>query len=91
MSLTLAIGIYVVCWWVILFAVLPIGIRTQQEEGVVSPGTAESAPADPNLRFKFLLTTALAAVVFSIIYVVMAYDLISLSDVPFLPKYEPVT
>ena len=44
MSLTFAIAIYVVIWWTVLFAVLPIGVRTQGEDGVVVPGTPESAP-----------------------------------------------
>ena len=46
MSLTFAIAIYVVIWWTVLFAVLPIGVRTQGEDGSVVPGTPESAPTD---------------------------------------------
>ena len=44
MSVPFAIAIYVVIWWTVLFAVLPIGVRTQGEDGVVVPGTPESAP-----------------------------------------------
>ena len=44
MSVTFAIAIYVVIWWTVLFAVLPIGVRTQGEDGAVVPGTPESAP-----------------------------------------------
>ena len=46
MSLTLGIAIYVLLWWVVLFAVLPLGVRTQGEDGVTVPGTPESAPTD---------------------------------------------
>jgi predicted secreted protein len=49
MSLTLGIAIYLVLWWTILFAVLPIGVRTQGEDGTVVPGTPESAPTAPRL------------------------------------------
>jgi len=34
MSLTLSIAIYFVIWWIVLFAVLPIGVRTQGEMGL---------------------------------------------------------
>ena len=44
MSLSFAIAIYVVIWWTVLFAILPIGVRTQGEDGAVVPGTPESAP-----------------------------------------------
>jgi hypothetical protein len=49
MPLTFAIAIYVVLWWTVLFAVLPIGVRTQAEDGTVVPGTPESAPKAPRL------------------------------------------
>ncbi|MEM7619607.1 MAG: DUF1467 family protein [Pseudomonadota bacterium] len=88
MSLTFSIAVYIICWWVVLFAVLPIGVRTQQEDGAVVPGTTESAPTSPQLKFKLLLTTVLASVVFIIIYFIMTYDLIRLDDIPFFPKYE---
>ena len=44
MSLSFALAIYAIIWWIVLFAILPIGVRTQEEEGDVSPGSAESAP-----------------------------------------------
>ncbi|MGL4496733.1 MAG: DUF1467 family protein, partial [Beijerinckiaceae bacterium] len=31
------IAIYFVIWWIILFAVLPFGVRSQVEEGKVVP------------------------------------------------------
>ena len=37
MDTTLAIGIYIFIWWITLFAVLPFGVRTQQEAGEVVP------------------------------------------------------
>ena len=49
MSLSFAIAIYVVIWWTVLFAILPIGVRTQGEDGAVVPGTPASAPTRPRL------------------------------------------
>lgn len=69
MSLTLAIAIYFVIWWTTLFAVLPLGLRTQGEAGEVVPGTPESAPVAPRLARLFLINTALATVVFALVWI----------------------
>jgi predicted secreted protein len=64
----------------VLFAVLPWGVRSQQESGEVSPGTDPGAPAIPRLRRKLVWTTIFAALVFAIWYVVYAYRLIRIDD-----------
>ena len=45
MSLTTAIAIYFLIWWVVLFAVLPWGIRSQEESGSIAEGTDPGAAA----------------------------------------------
>lgn len=76
MSLTLAIALYFIIWWTVLFAVLPIGVRTQGEDGDVVPGTPASAPTAPRLLRIVALNTLVAAVVFAIVWVVIAYRLV---------------
>jgi predicted secreted protein len=90
MSMTLAFGaaLYVLIWWIVLFAMLPIGVRTQAEEGKVAPGTAESAPHAPRLLAKMLATTVVATAVFAVLYAIIVYRVITLDDIPFLPRYE---
>jgi predicted secreted protein len=56
------LAIYFVVWWTILFAVLPFGIRTQEEEGDVVLGTAASAPARPRLIRIAVATSIVAAI-----------------------------
>ena len=75
MSLTLSIAVYVVIWWTVLFAVLPIGVRTQGEDGTVVPGTPESAPTSPRLMRVMVLTTLVSAVLFVVPWVVAKYGL----------------
>ena len=89
MSLAFAIAIYFICWWIVFFVVLPFGVRTQDDVGEVAPGSVESAPHTPNLLPKILITTVVATGLFSVIYLVMAYGLLTLDDIPFLPNYEP--
>ena len=80
MSLATSIAIYFIIWWTVLFAVLPWGVRSQQESGAVAPGTDPGAPAIPRLRRKLLWTTIVAALVFAVWYVVYVYRLIRIDD-----------
>ncbi len=63
MKIGTVIAIYFVIWWTVLFAVLPWGMRTQEEEGEVTLGTPESAPANPHILKKAIWTSIVAAVV----------------------------
>ena len=66
MSLATSIAIYFIIWWVVLFAVLPWGVRSQDEQGTITPGSDPGAPAIPNLKRKLIWTTIVAAGVFAI-------------------------
>ena len=90
MSLSFALAIYAIIWWIVLFAILPIGVRTQEEEGDVSPGSAESAPHAPRLLAKMLATTVVASIIFAVVYVIIVHKVITLDQIPFLPRYQPV-
>ncbi|MCW0233538.1 MAG: DUF1467 family protein [Ferrovibrio sp.] len=71
---------FVIIYMVTLFCVLPIGVKTAEEAGEAKlPGQADSAPANPRLGFKFLLTFGISCVLFGIYYVVGTYDLLGLS------------
>ena len=72
MSATTAAAIYFLIWWIVLFAVLPWGVRSQQEDAEVVPGTDPGAPAIPNLRRKLIWTTLVSAAIFAGCYVVYA-------------------
>lgn len=57
------LALYFVIWWVLLFAVLPFGVRSQAESGEVIQGSEPGAPALPALREKAIWTTLVASVV----------------------------
>jgi predicted secreted protein len=76
MSITLSIAVYVVIWWTVLFAVLPIGVRTQGEDGVIVPGTPASAPTAPRLLRIVVLTTAISTLVFLVPWALARYGLV---------------
>lgn len=88
MNLVLGLAIYFVCWWIILFAILPFGVTTQKDAGEVLPGTAESAPVAPRLIPKLIATTIVAGIIFAFIYWLIEGGVVSLDDIPFLPHFE---
>lgn len=52
--------IYAVSWWMVLFMVLPWGVRTAEKP---APGHAASAPLNPQLKRKLIVTSMLALLV----------------------------
>jgi predicted secreted protein len=69
MKISFAIVVYVCIWFMTLFAVLPFGVRTQDEAGEVEPGTPGSAPAKMRFWRIFAINSAVAAVCFSVFWV----------------------
>jgi predicted secreted protein len=80
MSLATAIAIYFIIWWAVLFAVLPWGVRSQEESGEVAKGTDPGAPARPRLGRRLIWTSIVAGVVFTVWYVVYTYRLLPIDD-----------
>ncbi len=70
----MAIAIYFTTWWIVLFAVLPFGVRSQDEARDVVPGSDPGAPLLPRIAMKALWTTGLSAVVFVGILALFAYN-----------------
>ena len=67
----LAFAVFLTIWFTVLFAVLPIGVRSQSEAGDVTPGTEPGAPTAPRLWMKAGLTTLLSIVVFILLVMVL--------------------
>jgi predicted secreted protein len=79
-SLATSIAIYFIIWWTVLFAVLPWGVRSQEEAGEVAKGTDPGAPVVHRLGRKLVWTSVVAAIVFAMWYVIYSYRWIALGD-----------
>jgi predicted secreted protein len=88
MPITTGLAIFFLIWWLVLFAVLPWGVRSQDEHGEVVPGSDPGAPALPKLRSKLLWTTLVALAVFAAFYVIYAERLVTIEGLmaPFETK-----
>lgn len=74
MNVFTAIAIYLTIWWVVLFAVLPLGARSHHEEGQAVPGGGEpGSPVVHNLRKKLWTTTWVSALVFGVLLLVIHF------------------
>ncbi len=62
MTITSAIVLLSVYWFVVLFIVLPINVTTQHDERNIIEGTAPSSPVNPNLKRKFSITTIVSVI-----------------------------
>jgi predicted secreted protein len=67
MPTPLAIVVYFTIWWVVLFAVLPFGVKSQHEAGATDlpRGADAGAPVAPMLLRKALWTTIISALLFA--------------------------
>jgi predicted secreted protein len=70
-SFELAVPMFITIWFVVLFAILPIGIHSQRESGTYVEGTDPGAPVNPRLWKKALLTTLASLIVFAVLMVVL--------------------
>jgi len=68
--------VFACVWWMVLFLVLPFGIRRADEVGEeIVPGTEPGAPVNPRMGRRFLITTAIATVITAAIVTVVSLDL----------------
>ncbi len=69
--------VFILLWWWVFLMSLPFGIKMPDE---VESGHATSAPEKPMLRRKIAISTAIASVLFTIVYWIIASGLVSLSQ-----------
>ncbi len=67
-----AFAIYFIIWWISLFAILSVGLKTQDETGEVVPGTSASAPQGSHMWRVVLINTLIATLLFAVFYYVFA-------------------
>ena len=81
MDLVFSVSVYLVIWWVVLFIILPLGVKSHHEAGVEVPGGGDPAsPVDPKLKQKFLTTTWVSAIVFAVVWVCYTFHLVRLPN-----------
>ena len=75
-------ALFFATWWVVLFAVLPFSIRTQDDDHDVTLGTVPSAPRGPHMLRAVIRTTIATAILMGIFYCLTHGLGYSLNDIP---------
>ncbi|MBU9697480.1 DUF1467 family protein [Rhodobacteraceae bacterium HSP-20] len=81
MSITSAIVLYAVCWFMTFFIVLPIRFVSQGDAGEVVPGTPRGAPATHIVARKAKMTTWIAAIVWAVLAGIVLSGVITVRDI----------
>lgn len=86
MTVTAAIVLFSVIWFMLLFIALPLRMQSQGEAGSVVPGTPSSAPADPKLKKKVFWVTIVTIVLWVPLVWVITSGVISIEDIDFFGR-----
>ena len=68
MGIAGSIILFLLIWWLLLFIVLPLNISDTAEK-IVEGGNDTGAPSNPQIFKKFLITTIISIIIWSIMYV----------------------
>jgi len=84
-----ALAIFFIIWWVVLFAVLPFGLKTQDDDGEHVLGTIASAPRGPHMLRAVIWTTVVSLAIFGAIMLVTRYYGLGFDDIPrVVPEFK---
>ncbi|HEX9702671.1 MAG TPA: DUF1467 family protein [Rhodospirillales bacterium] len=76
MTLWTGLAVYFIIWWMVIFMVLPWGVRRIDPENL-GKGEDPGAPDKPRMLIKIGVTTVVAAVIFGLVYLISISDVIS--------------
>lgn len=65
------IVVFTIAWWLSFIAVLPWGVRSQLEGGIVEEGTEPGAPMRAHMPVKIVAATIIAAVITAFVFVML--------------------
>jgi len=81
--------VFSVSWFLALYCLLPIGVRSQEEAGDDVPeGAMAGAPSKTNLRIKAIGATVIAALVTALIYYLVNERILTMSAIDSLFGWE---
>ena len=79
MSVTGLAIIYIIIWWIIFFAILPIDV--ERKKIIKVEGEDPGSPENPKMLKKFIYCTAITTILFIIIYLLMKFEYLNLRNI----------
>ena len=79
MSATGLAIIYIIIWWIVFFAILPIDVERQTSTKV--DGEDPGSPENPKILKKFIYCTGITTILFIMIYLLMKFEYLNLRNI----------
>ena len=71
--------IYIIIWWIVFFAILPIDV--ERKKIVKVDGEDPGSPENPKMLKKFIYCTVITTILFVIIYLLMKFEYLNLRNI----------
>jgi|TARA_X000001036_G_scaffold330820_1_gene309527 predicted secreted protein len=79
MSFTGLAIIYIIIWWIVFFAILPIDVN--RTKIVKIEGEDAGSPENPKMLKKFIYCTGITTILFTLIYLLMKFEYLNLRNI----------
>jgi len=79
MSVTGLAIIYIIIWWIVFFAILPIDV--ERKKLIKIEGEDAGSPENPKMLKKFIYCTGITTILFIIIYLLMKFEYLNLRNI----------
>ena len=71
--------IYIIIWWIVFFAILPIDV--EREKSVKIDGEDAGSPENPKMLKKFIYCTGITTILFIVIFLLMKFEYLNLRNI----------
>ena len=71
--------IYIIIWWIVFFAILPIDV--ERKKIVKVDGEDPGSPENPKMLKKVLYCTGITTIIFIAIYLLMKFEYLNLRNI----------
>ena len=79
MSVTGSAVIYIIIWWIVFFAILPMDVN--RNKAIKIEGEDPGSPENPKMLKKFLYCTGITTVIFITIYLLIKFEYLNLRNI----------
>ena len=78
MSATGLAILFIIIWWIVFFAILPLDVN--REKMLKIDGEDTGSPENPKILKKFIYCTGITSIIFIIIYLLIKYEYLNLRN-----------
>jgi len=71
--------LFIIIWWIIFFAILPIDVN--RKKTIKIEGEDPGSPENPKILKKFIYCTVITTIIFIIIYLLMQFEYLNLRNI----------